>query len=151
MATGHCPYLFNLDFWPSKDKPATLKQPPASCKLLISNNTLADPASLWVVVKQRNETLSPANYVPANLVVTSVLLRVPDSESMQLRADTAAALKTMFAAAGRFAGVPLCSRAAIGHYDYQVIYTMAMLWMKVGGQADKVDCPARFLASTKLV
>ena len=51
--------------------------------------------------------------MPANLVVPSVLLRVPDSESMQLRADTAAALKTMFAAADA-AGVPLCSRAAIG-------------------------------------
>jgi len=55
-------------------------------------------ASFWVVVNKGSAL--PSDYVPANLTVPSVPLRLTSSSSeMHVRADTAAALKTMFDAA----------------------------------------------------
>ncbi len=62
--------------------------------------SLIDSSSIWVITNKQHP-LSPINYAPADLVVPSVPLRVPGNESMQVRAVTATALKTMFAAAAK--------------------------------------------------
>ena len=132
-------------FWPSKDKPAPpSKQPaqPAAQTFNKQQHSLTDPASLWVVVNKKR-ALSPANYVPTNLVVPSVLLRVPDSESMQLRADTAAALKTMFVAADA-AGVPLMLSSGYRSYDYQVNLYNGYVMDEGQVQADKASARPGF-------
>lgn len=78
----------------------------------------ADPESIWVVVNKQRP-LSPKNYVPPDLVVPSVPLRVPGNESMQLRSVAAGALEKMFAAA-KADGVPLMLSSGYRSYSYQV-------------------------------
>lgn len=100
-----------------------------------TQHSLTDPSSIWVVVNKKR-SLQPANYIPANLVTPSVLLRVPDSESMQLRADVALALKDMFASA-EAAGAPLMLSSAYRSYTYQVNLYNGYVMDEGQAQADK--------------
>lgn len=60
--------------------------------------SLTEPSSLWVIVNKPHP-LQPIDYMPSDLVVPNVPLRVPGNESMQMRKTAAQALETMFAAA----------------------------------------------------
>lgn len=74
-------------------------------------------SSLWVVVNKGR--ILPASYVPANLVVPNVPLRLgAASEEMHLRADTAAAMKTMFDAASA-GGIHLMLASGYRSYSLQ--------------------------------
>lgn len=60
-----------------------------------SQYSVNDPASIWVIVNKGR--ILPSSYVPAGLVVPSVLLRVsPGSPEMHLRSDAAGALQLLF-------------------------------------------------------
>ncbi len=80
--------------------------------------SLTDPASIWVVVNKQNP-LQPKDYAPNDLTVPNVPLRVPGNETMQLRAATARALETMFAAA-KAQGLSLMLSSGYRSYSYQV-------------------------------
>lgn len=80
-------------------------------------NSLSDPASLWIVVNKQRP-LSPTTYAPTDLVMPKVPLRVPGNESMQLRADTATALESLFAGA-KTANVPLMLSSGYRSFTYQ--------------------------------
>jgi D-alanyl-D-alanine carboxypeptidase len=77
-----------------------------------------DPASIWVVANKQHP-LQPKDYVPADLVIPNVPLRVPGNESMQLRQVTATAMETMFAAAQKD-GIDLMLSSGYRSYTYQV-------------------------------
>ncbi len=80
--------------------------------------SISDPNSLWVVVNKQRP-LNPKTYAPTDLVVPNAPLRVPGNDSMQLRAETASAMETMFAAA-KAAGDPLMVSSGYRSYNYQV-------------------------------
>ncbi len=80
--------------------------------------SLTDPTSIWVIVNKKHP-LNPRNYVPTDLVVPNVPLRVPGNESMQVRQVTATALETMFAAAKQ-QGIQLMLSSGYRSYTYQV-------------------------------
>ncbi len=77
-----------------------------------------DPTSIWTVVNKQH-SLNPKDYAPADLTVPNVLLRVPGNESMQVRKPTAAALETMFTAA-KTDGLNLMLSSGYRSYAYQV-------------------------------
>lgn len=77
-----------------------------------------DPSSIWVVVNKQN-ALRPKDYVPNDLVVPNVPLRVPGNESMQLRQATATAMQEMFAGAKKD-GIDLMLSSGYRSYTYQV-------------------------------
>jgi zinc D-Ala-D-Ala carboxypeptidase len=80
--------------------------------------SLTDPASIWVVVNKQHP-LNPKDYVPSDLVMPQVPLRVPGNESMQLRQATATALGQMFAAATKD-NISLMLSSGYRSYTYQV-------------------------------
>ena len=100
--------------------PSTTTQKASSTKPAFDKTrySISDPTSLWVVVNKQRP-LNPKDYVPADLVVPNVPLRVPGNESMQIRAVTASAMEAMFAAA-KTAGVPLMLSSGYRSYNYQV-------------------------------
>jgi D-alanyl-D-alanine carboxypeptidase len=77
-----------------------------------------DPNSLWVVVNKQHP-LVPKDYVPPDLVVPNIPVRVPGNESMQVRQAMATALETMFAAA-KEQGLNLMLSSGYRSYTYQV-------------------------------
>lgn len=77
-----------------------------------------NPTSIWVVVNKQHP-LNPKDYVPADLVMPNVPLRVPGNESMQLRQATATAMEQMFAAAAKD-GISLMLSSGYRSYTYQV-------------------------------
>ena len=77
-----------------------------------------DPTSLWVVVNKQH-ALQPASYAPSDLVIPNVPLRVPGNATMKLRAEPAAAVERMFAAA-KADGLGLMVSSGYRSYDYQV-------------------------------
>ncbi len=79
--------------------------------------SLTDPTSIWVVVNKQH-ALQPKDYVPADLVVPNVPLRVPGNESMQLRQVTATAMEAMFAGAKQ-EGLSLMLSSGYRSYTYQ--------------------------------
>ena len=79
--------------------------------------SLTNPASIWVVVNKQHP-LNPINYAPTDLVVPNIPLRVPGNETMQVRAVTAQALETMFAAAEQ-QGIDLMLASGYRSYSYQ--------------------------------
>lgn len=83
-----------------------------------SQYSTTDPTSIWVVVNKQHP-LTPKDYVPADLVVPQVPLRVPGNESMQLRKVSATALESMFAAAKQ-QNVQLMLSSGYRSYAYQV-------------------------------
>lgn len=81
-------------------------------------HSLDDPTSIWVVVNKLRP-LNPQNYVPSDLTVPNVPLRVPGNESMQVRKVTATALEQLFAAA-KADGINLMLSSGYRSYTYQV-------------------------------
>lgn len=74
-------------------------------------------SSLWVVVNKGRAL--PSAYVPANLVVPNVPLRLAStSQEMHVRADTAAAMQTMFAAA-KAQNIELMLASGYRSYSFQ--------------------------------
>lgn len=82
-----------------------------------TKHSLTDPNSIWVIVNKRHAL--PAGYVPADLTVPKVPLRVPGNQSMQLRRPAARALETMFDAA-KSQGLKLMLSSGFRTYSYQV-------------------------------
>lgn len=79
--------------------------------------SLSDPASLWVIVNKRHP-LNPKAYTPDDLVLPAVSQRKPGTQEMKMRAATAHALETMFAAANT-ANIHLTISTAYRSYSYQ--------------------------------
>lgn len=80
--------------------------------------SLTDPTSIWVIVNKQHP-INPINYVPADLVVPNVPLRVPGNETMQMSSVAATALEQMFAAA-KTQGINLMLASGYRSYSYQV-------------------------------
>ncbi len=76
-----------------------------------------DPTSIWVVVNKKNP-LNPINYIPSDLVVPNVPLRVPGNETMQMRRVAADALTAMFQAA-KADNISLMLASGYRSYSYQ--------------------------------
>ncbi|MBC7582098.1 M15 family metallopeptidase [Aeromicrobium sp.] len=98
----------------NKTTPAAVKPKPFD-KTMYS---LTNPASVWVIANKQHP-LGPKEYVPADLVVPNVSLRVPGNESMQLRQVAAGALETMFSAA-KSDGIAMTLSSGYRSYTYQV-------------------------------
>lgn len=79
--------------------------------------SLKDPSSLWVIVNKQNP-LQPQEYTPVDLMFPDVPLRVPDNETMQLRASTSRALKSMFTDASK-QNLKLMVASGYRSYTYQ--------------------------------
>jgi|GEM_PF-370144 len=80
--------------------------------------SLDDPNSIWVIVN-KPRPLNPISYVPPDLVIPNVPLRVPGNETMQVRKVVAAALEQLFAAA-KADGLQLMLASGYRSYAYQV-------------------------------
>ncbi len=119
----------------TSQKPATTAKP-AFNKSLYS---LTDPTSIWVVVNKLRP-LNPKNYVPTDLVVPNVPLRVPGNSSMQIRAVTATAMEAMFAAA-KADGAPLMLSSGYRSYSYQT--SLYGSYVSAHGQASADTFSAR--------
>ncbi|HWT55540.1 MAG TPA: M15 family metallopeptidase [Candidatus Microsaccharimonas sp.] len=77
-----------------------------------------DPTSIWVIANKQH-ALHPKDYVPKDLVIPDVPLRVPGNESMQVRQVTATAMEEMFAGAKKD-GIELMLSSGYRSYTYQV-------------------------------
>ena len=80
--------------------------------------SLTDPTSLWVIVNKQHP-LNPVTYVPNDLVVPGVPLRVPGNETMQLRQAAAQSLTQLFASA-KASDINLMLSSGYRSYEYQV-------------------------------
>lgn len=80
--------------------------------------SLSEPESIWIIVNKKRP-LNPVSYVPSDLIVPSVPLRVPGNESMQVRRPVAVALEKMFGAA-KSDSAPLMLSSGYRSYSYQV-------------------------------
>jgi D-alanyl-D-alanine carboxypeptidase len=91
----------------------------AAAKFDKSKLSLTDPTSAWVVVNKRRP-INPKPYIPTDLGVPNVSLRLPHtSPSMQMRTEAAVGLEKLFAAA-QANGTPLRLSSAYRSYNYQV-------------------------------
>ncbi|CAN7463712.1 M15 family metallopeptidase [Arthrobacter sp. LjRoot14] len=103
---------------PGTPPPPTSAPTPASPAAgLGQQHSLTDPASPWLVVN-KHRPLSPADYVPADLVQSNIALAV-SGEAAQLNSTTAAAAEQMFAAAARD-GVTMTLASGYRSYGTQV-------------------------------
>jgi D-alanyl-D-alanine carboxypeptidase len=93
--------------------------------------SLTDPTSGWVIINKQHP-LQPKTYVPTDLAVPPVPLRVPGNETMQLRAAPAGSLAAMFTAA-KVAGLNLMLSSGYRSYAYQV--SLYNGYVKSQGQA----------------
>lgn len=96
-----------------------------------TNNTKAEPqfdktlhsiteaSSVWVVVNKQNP-LTPQAYLPDDLVLPKVSLRIPEVEQMKMRKEAAEAVEAMFAAA-KTSNLHLQITTAFRGYNYQSI------------------------------
>lgn len=100
--------------------------------------SLTDPASPWLVVN-KHRPLSPADYVPADLVQPNVRLAV-SGEAAQLNSTTAAAAEAMFAAASQD-GVNMTLASGYRSYGTQVATYNG--YVAARGQADADTASAR--------
>jgi len=107
-----------------------------------SQYSTTDPTSIWVVVN-KHHALNPVSYVPADLTVPSVPLRVPGNESMQTRKVTATALETMFAAA-KTEGINLMLSSGYRSYQYQVSLYNSYVQGSSVAEADKTSARPGF-------
>lgn len=124
---------------PAATAPATT--PPArepSAAAPAPRHSLTDPASPWVVVN-KHRPLSPAGYVPADLVKPRVRLAT-SGESALLNSTTAAAAEKMFAAAAA-AGVVIT--LASGYRSFNTQITTYNRWVNAEGQAAADTASAR--------
>lgn len=116
---------------PPAPAPSTAAAPPA-------RHSLTDPASPWVVVN-KHRPLSPAGYVPADLVQPRVRLAT-SGESALLNSTTAGAAEKMFAAAAA-AGVVIT--LASGYRSFNTQITTYNRWVNAEGQAAADTASAR--------
>jgi len=79
--------------------------------------SLTDATSLWVIVNKQHP-LQPQTYIPADLRLPNVALRIPGAEQMKLRDEAATAIERMFNAA-KTAGYDLQITTAYRGYSYQ--------------------------------
>lgn len=103
---------------PSKSSLTKVTSTPTASNFNKHLFSTTDPTSLWVIVNKQHPLL-PKTFIPADLVVPNVPLRVPGNESMQLRKPTATALETMFAAA-KADNLNLMVSSGYRSYTYQV-------------------------------
>lgn len=80
--------------------------------------SLTDPNSIWVVVNKQRP-LNPKTFVPPDLVVPNVPLRVPGNETMEMQQVTATALESLFAAA-KTSDAPMMVSSGYRSYTFQV-------------------------------
>lgn len=104
--------------------------PPAPAKPEVTGPTEGVGTLAWVVNKSR--PLNPKTYVPPNLVLPQVKQRVPGTESMKLRADTATAAEQLFAAAGSAGYSPMLSS---GYRSYATQNSVYNSYVAQDGQA----------------
>lgn len=103
-----------------------------------AKHSLTDPASPWVVVN-KHRPLSPAGYVPADLVPPRVRLAT-SGESALLNSTTAGAAEKMFAAAAA-AGVVIT--LASGYRSFNTQISTYNRWVNAEGQAAADTASAR--------
>ena len=101
-------------------------------------HSLTDPASPWVVVN-KHRPLSPAAYVPADLVQPRVRLAT-SGEAALLNSTTAGAAEKMFAAAAA-AGVVLTLASGYRSFNTQIVTYNR--WVNADGQAAADTVSAR--------
>lgn len=94
------------------------QSPPTTSSFNKKQYSLTDPASIWVIVNKQH-SLIPKTYIPNDLVVPAVPLRVPGNESMQVRKVTGSALGAMVKAAKQD-GQNLMLSSGYRSYTYQV-------------------------------
>ena len=95
---------------PAPSSPVAVPSTPAPPTFDRAQLSLDDPTSTWVVV-DKARPLAPLDYAPTDLV--------PVGGGRQLRAEAAAAMDSMFAAAAA-QGLTLTVQSAYRSYDYQV-------------------------------
>jgi D-alanyl-D-alanine carboxypeptidase len=95
------------------------EQPPATITGFNKQlHSLTDPTSPWIIVNKQHP-LSPANYVPPDLVVPNVPLKdTATAANMHVSSVTAIALQELFAAAGK-SGHHLLLSSGYRSYQYQ--------------------------------
>ncbi|PPF64696.1 hypothetical protein C5C18_13260 [Rathayibacter tritici] len=109
---------------------------PSSSGIDLGAQSVDDPASTWVVVNKLR-TLSPVDYVPADLTFPDV----PYVNRQPMRQATADALVSLFTAARSEAGLSLAVQSAYRSYDTQVrVYAG---WVSSRGQAGADATSAR--------
>jgi D-alanyl-D-alanine carboxypeptidase len=118
--------------------PSQTPVPPSSAAALPRQFSLTDPASPWLVVN-KHRPLSPADYVPADLVQPNVPVTV-SGEAALLNSTTAAAAEAMFAAAERD-GVSITLASGYRSYSTQVATYNG--YVATRGQADADTASAR--------
>ena len=111
---------------------------PSPAAALPRQFSLTDPASPWLVVN-KYRPLSPADYVPADLVQPNVPVIV-SGEAALLNSTAAATAETMFAAASRD-GVSIT--LASGYRSYGTQMTTYNGYVAARGQADADTASAR--------
>lgn len=121
--TGYAVYQHNADTSSTKATQKSSQTPVNTSNQLAASFdkqqfSTVNPTSSWVVVNKQHP-LRPKNYVPNDLVVPRVPLRVPGNESMQLRQVTATALQDMFTAASKDS-ISLMLSSGYRSYNYQV-------------------------------
>ncbi|MEC5190172.1 MULTISPECIES: M15 family metallopeptidase [unclassified Arthrobacter] len=121
---------------PAASAPAT--GPPSSAETPPARHSLTDPASPWVVVN-KHRPLTPATFVPADLVRPRVRLAT-SGEAAQLNSTTAGAAEAMFAAAAA-AGVVLT--LASGYRSYTTQIATYNNWVATEGRAAADTASAR--------
>ena len=122
---------------PAATSPETTP-PPASSAAAAPRQSLTDPASPWVVVN-KHRPLSPAAYVPADLVQPRVRLAT-SGEAALLNSTTAAAAEKMFAAAAA-SGVVIT--LASGYRSFNTQIGTYNKWVQAEGQAAADTASAR--------
>ncbi|MDI3211516.1 M15 family metallopeptidase [Arthrobacter sp. AL12] len=111
---------------------------PSAAAAPAARHSLTDPASPWVVVN-KHRPLSPAGYVPADLVQPRVRLAT-SGESALLNSTTAGAAEKMFAAAAA-AGVVIT--LASGYRSFNTQIATYNRWVNAEGQAAADTASAR--------
>jgi zinc D-Ala-D-Ala carboxypeptidase len=119
---------------PKKATPAPIPAKPTFDKTQFS---LTDPMSVWAVVNKRRP-LNPVSYVPNDLVVPNVPLRVPGNESMKLHKATATALEAMFTDA-KTEGVNLMLSSGYRSYSFQTSLYGSYVKNSSTAEADKTS------------
>ena len=112
--------------------------PPAPSAAAAPRHSLTDPASPWVVVN-KHRPLSPAAYVPPDLVQPRVRLAT-SGEAALLNSTTAAAAEKMFAAASA-SGVVMT--LASGYRSFNTQIGTYNKWVQAEGQAAADTASAR--------
>lgn len=118
---------------------STKKSDSPASKFNKSQYSINDSSSIWAVVNKGR--ILPSTYVPANLVVPNIPLRLSaGAEEMHLRADAASAMETMYkAAANDGAHLMLAS----GYRSYSSQYSLYNSYVRSLGQASADISSAR--------